>query len=338
MKTKYFNIPVFIPELACPFRCIYCNQRKISGTLQVPEPASVNNIIDTRLATLPQKGSHIEIAFFGGNFTGLPPALQRTYLDIAVKYYHKGLVSGIRLSTRPDYINEETIALLLKYPVTTVEIGAQSLDEDVLICSGRGHTVADVELASALVKKAGFSLGLQMMTGLPGDSREKSVRTAQKIAALGADIARIYPTLVIKGTVLERMYCEGEYKPQTMEEAVDLTAKLIMIFEKAKVRVIRTGLHVSEGLLNGHDLVAGPFSPSFGEMVRSKLWEEALWSLLCMEENKKITIVVSPGELNYAIGYRSSNRNMLMKRFGQVIFRKSEIMSGREFGVELQGH
>lgn len=331
MKIKYFNIPVFIPELACPFRCIYCNQKKITGFGKGPEPASVNNIIDKHLATIPKEGSHIEIAFFGGNFTGLSETQQKIYLEIASRYFDQGLISGIRLSTRPDYIDANTISLLKQYPVSAVEIGAQSMDEEVLIRSGRGHAASDVEMAAELVKKAGFSLGLQMMTGLPADTPEKSVYTAEKIAALGADNTRIYPTLIIKGTELEKMYHSGDYMPQSLEEAVELCARLFGVFERSGVEVLRMGLHPSEGLLSGDDLVAGPFSPSFGEMVRGKLWERAFLHLLDIETAENISVEVPGAELNYAIGYRSSNRKMLLKNFRKVEFIVNNSLKGREF-------
>ena len=175
---KHFTIPVFVPELACPNRCVFCNQHSISGCRQQPEPEEVREIVDKHLSTISSEDSHIEIGFFGGSFTGIELGLQEKYLSVAHAYLRAGKIRGIRLSTRPDYVNHEVLNLLKSYGVTTVELGAQSLDNEVLKLSGRGHTVADVEKASAMILSAGFKLGLQMMTGLPGDSPEKSIETA----------------------------------------------------------------------------------------------------------------------------------------------------------------
>ena len=187
---KHNNIPVFIPELACPNQCIYCNQRHISGQLQVVKPEEVKQIIEQHLATF-IKPSHVELAFFGGSFTGIEEKDMITYLETVQPYIEQGDVKNIRISTRPDYINERILEILKKYNVKNIELGAQSLDEEVLNFAKRGHTVKDVENASQLIKSYGFSLGLQMMIGLPLDTLEKSKQTAHKIILLGAESTRI---------------------------------------------------------------------------------------------------------------------------------------------------
>jgi len=318
---KHFTIPIFVPELACPNRCVFCNQHSISGCQKQPEPEEVREIIFQHLKTIPEKDCHSEIGFFGGSFTGIEPELQERYLSIAYEFLISGQIQGIRLSTRPDYINPEALSLLKRYGVTTIELGAQSLDDAVLKLSGRGHTVADVENASALILAAGFKLGLQMMTGLPGDTPEKSMQTAHRFVELGASCTRIYPTLVIRGTELEQRWRSGKYQPQSLEEAVKISARLLTIFREAGIEVIRVGLHPSEGLLDGSEMLAGPFHPSFRELVETYRWKKILEGI--MQHNPaggNIRIPVPENELRYAIGYDSANRKMLEGHFKKVDF------------------
>lgn len=336
MKKKHFNIPVFIPELACPFQCIYCNQRKISGQIKIPEFNEITSTIEKYLNTIQTPGAMIELAFFGGNFTGLEPQVQEDYLGLAKPYIKEGKISGIRLSTRPDYIDEENLQVLKKYHVTTIELGAQSMDDDVLKKSQRGHTVKDTEIASQLILKNGFHLGLQMMIGLPGDSLESAIKTAKRIIELGADNTRIYPALVIKGTEFEDMYAEGIYNPLSLEEAIIWSKELLKIFESGEVDVIKLGLHPSEGLLSGHDLIAGPFHQSFRELVLTEIWGELLESLYHKKGNS-IEIMVPPDQFNYAIGYGAKNKKLLLNNFSEVLFTRSENMKGRNFQSYISG-
>lgn len=280
------------------------------------------NTIETYLSTIPEK-SEVELAYFGGNFTGIPIHEQEDFLKLVQPYFKKGRISGIRISTRPDYIDKEILDLLKKYNVSSIELGAQSLDDDVLIRSGRGHTFQDIESASKLISEAGFSLGLQMMIGLPGDTKEKSICTARKIIALGAENTRIYPTLVIKETQLEKLYKEGKYIPLNLDEAVSWSKELLIIFELANVKILRLGLHPSEGLLSGTDLIAGPFHPSFRELVLTEIWADKLRSLT-EKSGEKIEITVPPYQFNYAIGYNAKNRAMLERKFKKVKFIRDE--------------
>lgn len=319
MKKKHFNIPVFIPQLACPSQCIYCNQRKISGREGVPVAGEINKIITSCLSTIPEKGAETELAFFGGNFTGLPFAEQQAYLELAKPYIDSGRITGIRLSTRPDYINAEVLELLKKHHVTVIELGAQSLNDDVLRLSKRGYNAEVVEPASKMILDYGFMLGLQMMIGLPGDSLEKSVYTATRIIQLGAKQTRIYPTLVIRGTKLEKLFLKNKYLPLSFEEAVRWSKELLLIFEKAGVEVIRLGLHPSEGLLSGNEMIAGPFHPSFRELVLTEIWSDILNPLL-KSSGESIEIHVAPGQLNYAIGYNGKNLELLKQHYKKVKF------------------
>lgn len=332
MKLKHYTIPIFIPELACPFQCVFCDQKKISGYSKIPSEDEVRVTINSYLESFQQKNASINIGFFGGNFTGIPKSEQEKYLTIASEYIRKDKVHGIRLSTRPDYIDEDKVALLKSYSVSTVELGAQSLDEVVLQKSGRGHKAAEVIHASELIKASGISLGLQMMIGLPGDTPEKSLITAQKIIELGADNTRIYPTLVIKGTRLEEMYKDGRYSPLSLTEAVELSKKLLLMFEKSNVDVIRTGLHPSEGLLSGHELAAGPFHISFKELVLTSIWKDLLKGQV-KELSNTVRIKTSADQINYAIGYEAVNRKMLQEKFRKVEFSVDPLLHDREFNV-----
>ncbi|MED9961961.1 MAG: radical SAM protein [Bacteroidales bacterium] len=312
---KHYNIPIFIPELACPNRCIYCNQRHISGQLQAVKPEEIKQIIEQHLATF-IRPSEVELAFFGGSFTGIDEKDMLTYLQIVQPYIEQGEIKSIRISTRPDYINEKILDILQQYNVKDIELGAQSLNEEVLAFAKRGHTVKDVENASQLIKSYGFSLGLQMMIGLPLDTVEKSKETAKKILKLGAESTRIYPTLVINNTDLADLYRQNKYKALSLDKAVDWTAEIYKIFSQSSIKILRVGLHPSEALINGTELLAGPFHVSFKELVLTKIWQEKFEKLPI---NTK-TILVNPKEINYAIGYNSKNKQLLQKKFPYLKF------------------
>lgn len=331
MVNKYAIIPVFIPELACPFQCLYCNQKKIIGKLSPPSDKKIHEIIINHLQTIPES-YHVELAFFGGNFTGISRNKQLHFLGLIQNYLKAGKINAIRCSTRPDYIHSETLEILKSNGVQTIEIGAQSMDEEVLSMSKRGHTVNDVIKASRLIQKYGFNLGIQMMIGLPGDSKEKSIMTAQKIIELGARNTRIYPTLVIKGTNLEKLYSMGKYKPLSLEEAIEWTSEILKLFEKADVNILRVGLHPSDGLLNGYELVAGPFHPSFRELVYTEIWRKKLNEIIY--DSDSICIKVNPSELNYAIGYGGLNKKKLRKVYRKVNFKTDLNIKNRDFLVD----
>lgn len=309
-----------MPELACPFRCVYCNQATISGQDKLPQPAEIEALIIRNLKSFPVGEKIIDIAFFGGNFTGLPFNIQRSYLQIAHSFVKQGVVQGIRLSTRPDYIDNNTLDLLHSEGITTIELGAQSLDDEVLVRCGRGHTAADVHSAARLIRERGFRLGLQMMIGLPGDTREKSYKTARQIIELKADETRIYPCLVIRETELEELFLTGQYVPLSLDEAIDWSANLLQLFESEGVKVIRLGLHSSDGL-NGEELIAGPYHPSFKELVMTALWRKNLASYTSWPEVEDIMIEVPAPELGAAVGHKALNRKWLESRYKKVIFK-----------------
>lgn len=326
-------IPVFIPEKACPFRCVYCNQYHITQCTCSVEPDDVKQQIDNYLRTIPPY-AHVRLGFFGGSFTGMPITEQNRYLQVAQPYIESGRIREIQLSTRPDYINEEILQNLQAHHVTTIELGAQSLDDEVLRLSGRGHTAAEVEQASALIRSYQFKLGLQMMLGLPGDTRDKALATARRIVELGAQCTRIYPTLVIKDTELETMYREGRYQPLTMDEAVAQAADVMEIFEQAGVQILRVGLHPSEGLISRESLVAGPFHVSFKELVETERWRRRLVAALGDRQGGILQLTVHPSNVNAVVGYGGANRKWLEERFQQVVIKQEAGVERGEMKVE----
>jgi len=332
MKKKHFNIPIFIPEAACPFQCLYCNQSKISGQLQIPDQNEIVKTIEDYLSTMPSEDADIQLAYFGGNFTGLDIEEQEDYLSIVQPYIDKGKISGIRLSTRPDYIDNEILDLLKKYNVKSIELGAQSMDEKVLKLSKRGHTAFETKKASRMIKDYEFELGLQMMIGLPGDTQEKSLYTAKRIVELGASNTRIYPTLVIKDTQLHKMYTEEEFKPLELTEAINWSKELVKVFEHGNLRILKLGLHPSENLITGNDLVAGPFHRSFRELVLTQIWSDILNPIM-INNGEQIFIHVAPDQLNFAVGYQGRNRKMLEEKFKMVKFRVDKSLLDRDFRV-----
>lgn len=334
MRVRHFNIPVFIPEEACPNRCVFCNQRRIAGADRAPTVDEVISKVNEHLLTIPEDAD-VEIGFFGGNFTGIPGMEQKAYLESVQPYIDSGRVKSIRISTRPDYISRDILEFLKRYRVNTIELGAQSLDEKVLKLSGRGHSAGDVHMASRMILEQGFKLGLQMMIGLPGDTAEKSVFTAKEIIRLGAENTRIYPTLVIKNTDLEQLYLHGKYQPLSLEDAISRVADLVPLFIEAGVKILRIGLHPSEGLLDKTSLVAGPFDVSFGEMVFSEIWKR-LFSKMTFPNNRKnlLTLTTANGMRNPAIGHRAMNKTMLLESFRKVVFNESADLKGFEYHVD----
>jgi len=333
MSLKHYTIPVFIPELACPFQCVFCNQRKITGKQLIPDDREIIRTIDEHLLTFKEKEREVEIGFFGGSFTGIPMEQQAHYLKLVRPYFEKGKITGIRLSTRPDYINPPVLELLKQWNVSTIELGAQSFDDEVLKQSFRGHTAKQTEVAAKLILDFGFDLGLQMMIGLPGDTLEKSIYTAKRVVELGASDTRIYPTVVIKDTALHQWYKTGKYKPLSLEDAVEWVKGILPVFEVSGVKIIRVGLHPSEGLLSGEELVAGPFHPSFRELVLTEIWWDLLKPLMKSTSPDNILVKVPQGELNAAIGHQAKNKKRLKEKYKSVKFLGDENLKGREYQV-----
>lgn len=302
---KKGNISIFVPHLGCPCACSFCNQKTITGRQEQPTAQTVKDAVETALI---RKNYEYEIAFFGGSFTAVERDYMIELLQSAYEYVKNGSVKGIRISTRPDCIDEEILDILKNYGVTSIELGAQSMDDEVLEANRRGHTAQDVVNASSLIKSYGFELGLQMMTGLYKDTQEKAIETAKKIIDIKPDTLRIYPTVVLKGTYLAELYEKEEYKPLNAEESAELVSILVPMFENAGIKIIRLGLHSSEDIKK--NMLAGGFHDSFGELVKSKIM---LNKILALPEGD-YQIFVNPRSLSKLKGNNKSNIYLLMER------------------------
>jgi len=302
-------IPIFIPHKGCPFDCIFCNQRKISGYCLEPSLEQIKEIIDKHLSTIKQ-GTNVEIGFFGGSFTGIDEDLQIAYLETANKYVIDNKVKSIRISTRPDYITDHVLSYLKNYNVKLIELGVQSMHDDVLRASRRGHTVEDVINSAQLIKQKGIKLGVQVMAGLPESTRQKDIATAELCVSLMPDVARIYPTLVVKDTYLEKLYINGMYRPLVLKEAVDICAEMLKVFRSNNVNVIRIGLQPTEDINEKAEVVAGPFHPSFRQLVESKLVFDKISQYLINHDLNKYNIVViatDKNNMSYVAGQKKEN-------------------------------
>lgn len=274
--SRHYIIPIFVPHKGCPHDCVFCNQKHITGQVSDIDNMFVRNEMQKYLETIPDCDRFVEVSFFGGSFTGLPVSEQISLLKPAKEALDAGRIDAIRLSTRPDYIDDSILRTLKLYGVSIIELGVQSMDEKVLTLSNRGHSAHDVYRASDLIKDYDISLGLQMMVGLPGDNQYKDIKTAEEFVRIKPDMVRIYPALVIKDTYMEHMYRNGEYSPLTLESSIEICSKLYLIFEKADIKIIRIGLQPTENIHPDKDLVSGPFHPAFRELVESKILNDMI--------------------------------------------------------------
>ena len=312
MSAKRRIIPVFVPHLGCPNDCVFCNQRRISGSL---EPATAETVTKAIASAGCCDGdlSQWELAFYGGSFTAIEESERVKLLSATEDFVKRG--GSLRLSTRPDCINADILVQLKKAGVKTIELGCQSMDNEVLRKSGRGHFAEDTVNAVKLIKEHGFNLILQMMTGLPGDSFEKSFYTAQRLAELKPDGVRIYPTVIIRDTPLYDKWKAGTYKEHTVEEAVNWCSKILPVFHEAQIPVIRLGLNPTDDL-SGGDALAGAYHPAFGELVYSKMYLNRARELLNgIQGAKTVHIGVSPSSLSKMIGQKKCNIAALKREF-----------------------
>lgn len=340
---KHANISLFVPHAGCPHQCSFCNQKTISGSVKPLTPEDVKETLK-RAVEDKNNPENTEIAFFGGSFTAIERDYMISLLEETVPYIKDGFFCGIRVSTRPDAIDEEILALLKNYGVTSVELGAQSTDDSVLLLNRRGHTRDDIIKASRLIKEQGFSLGLQMMTGLLGDTPGKSLKTAEDIIALKPDTVRIYPTIVLEGTYLAEAFKNGTYTPQTVEEAVKLCGELLKRFYDNGIKVIRLGLHSGGNVEEGY--IAGPYHPAFGELCESEIYLNKAIKLLqekyplengnlcSLTKSKNIIIYVNDRELSKMNGQKGSNK-IALKRLGwEVTVKPMKTLKQYEIEVE----
>ena len=334
MSEKHAVIPVFVPHKGCPHDCIFCNQRKISGQTEEMTAEKIRVIIDSHLETIKQ-GTIIEVGFYGGSFTGIEKEKQLEFLATANEYITSGRITGLRLSTRPDYINDEILQYLKFYNVETIELGVQSLDEDVLRASFRGHSADDVFAASSLIKGYGFKLGIQTMTGLPMDSREKDLDTTYKVAGIKPDVVRIYPVLVIRGTNLEVLMRQGQYTPQSLDEATDICSELLALYRQHNINVIRIGLQASDNISERSEVAGGPFHPAFRQLVEARLAlrqiEEAIGSQgLC--DGKNLLIRTGSGNISNITGQKKKNLECLYRKYG---YKKVKVVGDAGLNQEI---
>lgn len=313
MTPKNRIIPVFVPHLGCPNDCVFCNQRRITGSLF---PASAAEVTETlrRAQAVTEKG---ELAFYGGSFTAIPEDEQRALLTAAQPFRRNGFLQSIRVSTRPDAITADKLRMLMEYGVETVELGAQSMDDEVLRLSGRGHTAADTRNGAELVKAACLRLVLQMMTGLPGSDAEKDLHTAREIAALCPDGVRVYPTVILRGTSLEELWRRGQYRAHTVSDAVAVCAPIVRLFRKAGIPILRLGLNPTDDL-SGDEAVGGAYHPALGEMVYSRVFldmaREKIHRLPALP--RKVELLVSSRDVSKMTGRGRCNLLTLQMEFG----------------------
>ncbi len=314
MTARNNIIPVFVPHLGCPNDCVFCNQRRISGHIEPATAQTVRKAIEDAAALTPM-GTKRQLAFYGGSFTAIPTAYQTELLEAAQPYIRGGIIDSIRLSTRPDAIDVTVLTRLKKYGVTVIELGAQSMSDRVLELSGRGHDSSAVEESSRLIKSFGFALILQMMTGLPGDTDESCIETTKKIIRLKPDGVRIYPTVIVKDTVLCDMWQAGTYKEHTVEDAVRVCAKIVPLFRDAGIPIIRMGLNPTEDLSNG-DALGGAYHPALGELVHSRIMLNKARTLLTgSPAGSRVTLGVNRSDVSKMIGQHRCNVTSLISEF-----------------------
>lgn len=315
MKKQYI-IPIFVPHLGCPNDCVFCNQKSISGQAKQVTKEDVKNIIEEHLKYI-KKDSKVEVAFFGGSFTGIEEEKQEELLSTAYEYIKQKKIDSIRISTRPDYIDKKILKRLKKYKVKTIELGVQSANDYILKKAGRGHTFEDVVKASKLIRWYGFELGHQMMVGLPESTTVDEINTAKQLIKLKPKMVRIYPVLVIKNTKLEKDYNDGKYKPLTVIQAVEVCKELVKLFVKKHIEVIRIGLQPTDTITNPDndksEVVAGPFHPAFRQLVESGMWYDVIVEKIKQLNTKvkEVVVTVNPADVNNVIGQRKDNINNL---------------------------
>jgi len=336
--NKYV-LPLFVVDEGCPFRCIYCDQEKVTGQRAAASSLQIRERIDEQLSFFKDRTKEVKLCFFGGSFTGIGSHRMMMYLDIAEEYVKKGLINEIGLSTRPDLINEDILNTLRQYNVTTIELGAQSLVDKVLFASKRGHDFAAVSKAVKIIKKYGFLCGLQFMPGLPEETEDTIRETTEKAVELDPDIARIYPLLVLKGTELERMYIRGEYRPLTLDRAVGYSEYMLRSFVSNDIEVIRIGLQNSREISPGNEVAAGPFSESFGHLVLSRyILKNVLTILEKYDRIDNVEIRTGKGMGPAARGHKNENLGIIEKITGTRDIRITETMMGRYYtGVCING-
>lgn len=341
MKKQYI-IPIFVPHLGCPNDCIFCNQKSISGQKEQMTKEKAKEIIENYLESIKAEDAQIEIAFFGGSFTAIEKEKQEELLQVAYEYIKQGKVESIRVSTRPDCIDKETLKRLKKYKVKTIELGVQSANDYILKRANRGHTFEDVKKASKMIRWNGFKLGHQMMVGLPESTRIDEINTAKALIKLKPKMVRIYPVLVVKNTKLEKEYEKGVYQPLSVVQAVEICKEIVRLFADKKIDIIRIGLQntdeISEPGSKDSEVVAGPYHPAFRQLVESGMWYDAIVGKIkkLNMKVKEVEVTVSPIDANNVIGHKKENVQKLKDTYDvDLILKQDEDMKQGKSKVEI---
>jgi len=320
--------PFFLPHAGCPHRCLFCSQwHSEAGEGRLPSPVGVADALDSML---PSRGDG-EVAFYGGTFTLLPVEQQLAWLEAVTPFIRKGRVAGIRVSTRPDAMAAGVAEWLAGIGVTTIELGCQSFSAEVLRRSERGHDEQAAGNAVQQLRLAGLAVGLQLMPGLPGSNRAEAIASLTTALSLSPDFLRIYPAVVLRGTGLARLYLAGSYVPLSLEDAVDCCAEMLWHCRRAGVPVIRVGVQATPELDRGEALLAGPYHPAFGQLVRSRLWQRALRRGIALTGTRRV--FVHPADLSDAIGHRRSNLEALHENFGEISLRADVALKPGEMAL-----
>ena len=312
-------IPVFLPHAGCPHQCIFCNQHAITGITKTKFTAhNLRSQIAAFLDHHRKPRRPVQIAFYGGNFLGMNAKNVRLLLAEAARFVENGVADSIRFSTRPDTIDPKRLDMIKDFPISTIELGAQSLDDQVLAISRRGHTAMDTKKAVYLLKDHGYKIGIQIMVGLPEDDREKLMNTARRVAELKPDVVRIYPTVVLTGSPLAKWYHTGRYEPLSLKEGVTLVKQLYLLFKKNNICVIRMGLQASKEFIDDSSILAGPYHPAFGHLVHSEIFLDHAISVLesAQIHDNGIIIRVHPKNLSKMRGLKNENIRILQTQFG----------------------
>lgn len=341
MKKEYI-IPIFVPHLGCPHQCTFCNQKEISGQTKQVTANDVKETIEYYLKNFKDDSKYVEVAFYGGSFTAIDERKQNELLEAANEFIKQGRVNSIRLSTRPDYIDKSILKRLKKYNVKTIELGVQSANDYILARCQRGHTFKDVKKASKLIRLYGFTLGHQMMIGLPESTKLDEINTAKALIKLKPKIVRIYPVLVIKNTPLAKEYEQGEYIPLTVEQAVDRAKDIMQLFNNAKIDVIRIGLQNTEEITDPSEessqVIAGPYHPAFRQLVESGMWYDEIVQKIKKFNIKvmQVTIKANPENINNIIGHKKENVLKLKEFYDvDVIVKPDENIKKGKFEIEI---
>lgn len=329
---KKYIIPYFVPHIGCPVGCVFCNQNEITGVESDLEP--LGTVVNRYLSYFSER-REVELAFYGGSFTAINEKLRLKLLREGKDLIDKGLISSIRISTRPDAIDTNILQELQYHGVKVIELGVQSLDPEVLKLSNRGHNVECVYESCDLIKSHGFTLGLQQMLALPGDTLEKSIYTAREFVKLSPEIVRIYPTLVVKNTKLEQMYQDKTYAPLTLDEGVRWAKEVLRIYNENGVNVIRVGLQPTDNINYGGDLVAGPFHPAFRQLVEESIILDYFIKIGNLNEDN-IEIVANGKNISYIVGLKGKNKEKL-KEILSVKNIKFKIENLPEYTIYLRG-